>query len=125
MEKPQPHKNLEYRLGTVVLECVGASPLWVSCALCYLGVLVISCLVMAMKGSKIIPGSSEPRFIIFSMLFFCMVSVAFVPAYSSTQGKFSVAVEIFAIVAIVYGLLGCVILPQCYIIFKFKKTNNL
>uniref|UniRef100_UPI00358FDBE6 extracellular calcium-sensing receptor-like n=1 Tax=Myxine glutinosa TaxID=7769 RepID=UPI00358FDBE6 len=106
LEKPQAHKNLEYRLGTVVLECVGASPLWVSCALCYLGVLVISCLLMALKGSKRVPGSSEPRFIIFSMLFFCMVCVAFVPAYSSTQGKFTVAVEIFAIIVIVYGLLG-------------------
>uniref|UniRef100_A0A8C4R0C6 G-protein coupled receptors family 3 profile domain-containing protein n=1 Tax=Eptatretus burgeri TaxID=7764 RepID=A0A8C4R0C6_EPTBU len=120
--KLQRHKNIESRLGTIVLECIGASPLWVSCALFYLGTLAISCLVMALKGRKLAPDCNEHKFIIFSMLFFFMVLIAFIPAYSSTQGKFAVATEMFAIMAICYGFLGCIFLPKCYLIaLKMKK----
>ena len=111
--KLKTHKNLESRLGTIVLECAGASPIWVSCALCYLGILTMSTLVMAHKARKLAPHTTEPKFIIFSVLFFFLVSLAFIPAYSSTQGKFAVTTEMFAIIAIVYGFMGCLFGQIC------------
>ena len=118
LSKLQRHKHLQYNVGLIFLECTGASPVLVVFVLSYLGILAISYFVIALKGRKVVPSSSEPKLIIFSMHFFFMVSFAFVPAYFSTQGKFSVVTEMFAIIAVVFGFVGCIFSPKLYLVFK-------
>jgi vomeronasal 2 receptor len=58
----------------------------------------------------------EGKFFTWDAGLFQMSGSFFVPAYLSTNGKFKVAVEIFAILASSYGLLDCLFLPKCFII---------
>ena len=114
------NKNFEAQVGVIVCECVWQSRAWAVCAIVYLILLAIISLVLAIKAQKQTQ-NEELKFISYSLLFCFLVGMAFVPAYSSTQGTFAVASEIFAIVSMAFGVLGCIFIPKCYfILFKIK-----
>uniref|UniRef100_A0A8C4QW70 G-protein coupled receptors family 3 profile domain-containing protein n=1 Tax=Eptatretus burgeri TaxID=7764 RepID=A0A8C4QW70_EPTBU len=113
--------NTNDRPGNVILECVDSSIAWSICALAYLVILFIICCSLATQAQTYLPSLREPKFITFYMYFCILVTVAFIPAYITTQGKFTVATEIFAVLVINYGLIVSLFLPKCYnIIIKNK-----
>uniref|UniRef100_A0A8C4RE10 G-protein coupled receptors family 3 profile domain-containing protein n=1 Tax=Eptatretus burgeri TaxID=7764 RepID=A0A8C4RE10_EPTBU len=84
---------------------------------------VIELAVINKGGLKFQSEFQEPKLITYNMMFCFIVSLAFVPAYSSTQGKFATAIEICAVVAISYSFLGCAFFPKCYVILcKMQKV---
>ncbi|XP_045153593.1 vomeronasal type-2 receptor 1-like [Echinops telfairi] len=121
---PKVYKNIDSQNIKIILECDEGSIEF----LCFIfGVdvfLALLCFLTTFVARQLPDNYYEGKCITFGMLVFFIVWISFVPAYLSTKGKFKVAVEIFAILASSYGLLGCIFAPKCFIILLRPKRNT-
>ncbi|XP_068129476.1 extracellular calcium-sensing receptor-like [Hyperolius riggenbachi] len=121
---PFPQNNIQTKLGFIIVECNEGSLIAFWTMLGYLFLLATISFIVAFLARRLPDSFNEAQFITFSMLAFLSVWISFIPAYLSAQGKYTVAMEIFAILASSWALIICMFFPKCFIILFRPDMNS-
>ncbi|XP_040197713.1 vomeronasal type-2 receptor 26-like [Rana temporaria] len=121
---PFPQYNITTYPGVILIECNEGSifAFWVMLA--YLGLLAFSSFIVAFLSRSLPDVFNEASYITFSMLTFLSVWISFIPASLSAQGKYTVSMEIFAMLFSSWALVIFMFFPKCFIMLFQPSMNS-
>ncbi|XP_073510938.1 extracellular calcium-sensing receptor-like [Phyllobates terribilis] len=120
---PFPEYDTQTPSGVIILSCNEGSPFAFWVMLGYLGLLATVSFIVAFLARRLPDSFNEAKYITFSMLAFLCVWISFIPATLSSRGKYTVAMEIFAILSSSWAIVVCIFLPKCFIILFRPHLN--
>ncbi|XP_075061856.1 extracellular calcium-sensing receptor-like [Mixophyes fleayi] len=123
LASPFPQYNTNTKPELIIVECNEGSPIAFWTMLGYLFLLATISFIVAFLARRLPDRFNEAQCITFSMLAFLSVWLSYIPASLSAQGQYTVAMEIFAILASSWALVICMFLPKCFIIL-FRPDKN-
>ncbi|OCT59483.1 hypothetical protein XELAEV_18000905mg [Xenopus laevis] len=124
LSPPFFEENISTKLGVVIVECNDGSSTAFWSMLGYLGLLASVSFFVAFLARRLPDSFNEAKFITFSMGTFLSVWISFIPASVSARGKYTVAMEIFAILSSTWALVVCMFVPKCFIILFRPNMNS-
>ncbi|XP_073403137.1 extracellular calcium-sensing receptor-like [Dendrobates tinctorius] len=120
---PFPEYDIQTQSRVIILNCNEGSPFAFWIMLGYLGLLATVSFIVAFLARRLPDSFNEAKYITFSMLAFLCVWISFIPASLSSRGKYTVAMEIFAILSSSWAVVFCIFLPKCFIILFQPHLN--
>ncbi|XP_077327753.1 extracellular calcium-sensing receptor-like [Lithobates pipiens] len=124
LSPPFPVYNPNIKAEVLIAECDEGSLTAFWCTIGYLSLLALASFVVAFLARQLPASFNEVKFITFSMLAFLSVWISYIPASLSTSGKYTVAMEIFAILSSSWSMLCFMFVPKCYIILFHPSMNS-
>ncbi|XP_075433988.1 extracellular calcium-sensing receptor-like [Ascaphus truei] len=124
LSPPFQENNIQTKPGVIIAECNEGSPTAFWCMLGYLSLLATISFTVAFLARQLPDSFNEAKFITFSMLAFLSVWVSYIPASLSARGKYTVAMEVFAILSSSWALVVCMFVPKCFIILFRPEMNS-
>ncbi|XP_072254968.1 extracellular calcium-sensing receptor-like [Pyxicephalus adspersus] len=121
---PFPQYNTQSQPMFIIVECNEGSLVAFWTMLGYLFLLATISFIVAFLARRLPDSFNEAQFITFSMLAFLCVWISYIPASLSAQGKYTVAMEIFAILTSSWALVACMFLPKCFILLFRPNINS-
>ncbi|XP_063302505.1 extracellular calcium-sensing receptor-like, partial [Pelobates fuscus] len=121
---PFPERDIHTQAGVIIINCNEGSSTAFWGMLGFLGLFATISFVLAFLARRLPDSFNEAKFITFSMLAFLTVWVSYIPASLSARGKYTVAMEIFAILSSSFSLVFCIFLPKCFVIIFRPELNT-
>ncbi|XP_069816651.1 vomeronasal type-2 receptor 1-like [Dendropsophus ebraccatus] len=121
---PYAQYNTYIRPEMIIVDCNEGSPIAFWTMMGYLFLLATISFIVAFLARRLPDSFNEAQYITFSMLAFLSVWISYIPASLSAQGRYTVAMEIFAILASSWALVICMFLPKCFFIVFRPEMNS-
>ncbi|KAM9445361.1 taste receptor type 1 member 1 [Clarias gariepinus] len=123
LNAPLPSADYDFYFDSIVLQCSKTMAVVLPQYL-YVFVLTVICFCLSYMGKDLPANYSEAKCITFSLMIYIISWITFFTTYSVNRGTLTMALEVFATLSSVLGILGGYFFPKVYIILFRPKMNT-